>query len=138
MSNATTTQGRLTPKASGWVTFAGAMMILAGFFQGIAGLVAIFKPTLYVANANNLVAFDYTQWGWIHLFLGIILIMSAFSLFSGHLWGRIVAITIATLSAVANFAFIWAYPFWSITVIIIDVLVIFAVARYGHEYVEDL
>lgn len=125
MSNTTT--------SSGWVTFAGYLMIVAGFFQSIAGLVAIFKPSLYIAASNHLLVLDYTQWGWIHFITGIILLLAAGSLFTGRLWARVIAIMFATISAVLNFGFIWAYPVWSIMIIVLDVLVIYGVAMHGGE-----
>jgi len=121
----------IAARRSGWVTFAGCMMILVGSFQAVAGLVAIFDSRLYVVGANNLWVLDYRQWGWVHLILGLIIALSSVSLFAGRLWGRIVAITLATLSAIANFGFIWAYPFWSIMMIIIDVFIIYGVAMHG-------
>lgn len=121
---------------NGWVTFAGIMMIVAGFFQSIFGLVAILKPSVLVATEKHLVLLDYTQWGWVHLITGIILVLSAGSLFAGRMWGRIVAITLAIFSAVLNFGSIWAYPIWSIMIIVIDMVVIYSVAMYGAQ-VED-
>lgn len=118
---------------NGWVTFAGFMMIIAGFFQSIFGLVAIFKPSVLIATDKQLVLLDYTQWGWIHLITGIILLLSASSLFAGRLWGRTVAIILATISAVLNFGSIWAYPIWSIMIIVVDLMVIYAVAMYGGQ-----
>lgn len=124
---------RSSAEPSGWVAFAAIMMIVAGFFQMVAGLVAIFKPAYYVTTASHTLVFDYTQWGWLHLLIGLVLALSASSLLAGRLWGRILAITLATLSAVANFGFIWAYPIWSIMIIIIDIMVIFSVLKYNGE-----
>ena len=117
----------------GWIFFAVIMLILAGFMQSIAGLAAIFHPTTYVETANHLLVFDYTQWGWVHLLLGVVLFVSAASLFAGRLWGRIVGITVASLSLLANFAFLEAYPLWTLLIITLDVLVIYAIAVHGKE-----
>lgn len=130
MSNGATTRSNGT-NTNGWVRFAGIMMIVAGFFQSIFGLVAILKPSVLIATENNLVLFDYTRWGWIHLAVGAILIVSASSLFAGRLWGRILAVALAILSAILNFGSIWAYPIWSILIIAIDIMVIYSVAMYG-------
>jgi hypothetical protein len=120
----------------GWLYFAACLMLLAGIFQGFAGLVAMFKDSVYVVNQSHLVVFDYTQWGIIHLILGIVLVLSSLSLFAGQMWGRIVGVILATLSAIANFAFLQAYPWWSITVIILDVLIIYAITMHGSEAKE--
>jgi hypothetical protein len=122
-----------THHRSGWVSFAGFLMIVAGIFQAIMGLVAIFKSDLFVVTANHLIVLDYTQWGWVHLIFGILLLFASAALFAGRLWGRVVAITLATFSAILNFGFIQAYPIWSIMIIVLDIVIIYSVAMYGSE-----
>ncbi len=121
----------------GWQYFAAFLMMLAGIFQSIAGLVALFKNTVFVVTPSHLVMLDYTQWGWVHLIVGIILFLSSFSLMAGRMWGRILGIVLASISAIANFAFLDAYPWWSLTVIILDILIIYAIAVHGGEVKED-
>lgn len=121
----------------GWQYFAASLMMLAGVFQFIAGLVALFKDQVYVVAPNNLILFDYTQWGWVHVLIGTVLFLTSFSLFAGNMWGRTVGIFLAALSAIANFAFLDAYPWWSLTVIILDILIIYAIAVHGGEVKED-
>ena len=125
------------PQASGWVTglalFAGAMMIMIGVFQIVAGLVALFENEVYVAGARYLFAFDLTTWGWIHLLLGALVAAAGIGVLSGQLWGRIVGITLAILSAFANFLFIPYYPIWSLLVIALDVFVIWALCLYNRD-----
>jgi hypothetical protein len=121
---------------SGWVSFAGYLLLTVGFFQIIAGLVAIFEPNLYVATANHLLVFDYSQWGWIHFLLGLVSMTGGASLLAGKMWGRTVAVVYAVLSAIANFAFIWAYPLLSILIIAMDIMIIYAVIVYGGRQRE--
>ena len=123
---------------AGFVVFAGIMMILAGAFQAIDGLIALFKDELYVVRPNGLVIdIDYTAWGWTHLLLGILLIAAGSAIFSGRVWGRTLGVIAATLSALVNFAFIPAYPVWSLLIITVDVLVIYALIAHGGELRED-
>jgi len=122
-----------TDHTSGWVTLAGIMMIAAGVFHGIAGLFAIFRSGWYVVNESQLVLFNYTQWGWVHLIFGIVLVLAAAALFAGKTWGRAVAITLAVLSIIANLGYLWAYPLWSIIIIALDVMIIYGVAKHGKE-----
>jgi vacuolar-type H+-ATPase subunit I/STV1 len=125
------------PQAAGWVTglafFAGAMMIMIGVFQIVAGLVALFENEVYVAGTRYLFAFDLTTWGWIHLLLGALVAAAGIGVLSGQLWGRIVGITLALLSAFANFLFIPYYPVWSLLVIALDVFVIWALCLYNRD-----
>ena len=117
----------------GWIYFAGMLMLLIGIFQTIAGFVALFKDDLYLTAAGNLLVFDYSQWGWIHIILGIVLVITSFSLMAGGTWGRILGSLLAVLSAIANFAFLSAYPVWSSIMITIDVLILYALIVHGHE-----
>jgi hypothetical protein len=117
----------------GWVYFAGFMMMLVGIFQAIAGFVALFKDQVYLVAPNNLLVLDYTGWGWVHLIFGLVLFFTSFSLMAGQGWGRFVGALLAGLSAIANFAFIEAYPIWSILIIVIDVLIIYALLVHGDE-----
>jgi len=119
--------------AVGFIVFAAVMMMMAGVFQALAGLVAIFENTFYAATRNYLFEFDVSAWGWIHLILGVIVVLAGFSLLSGATWARAVGITLAVLSAIANFLFIPYYPFWSLLIIALDVFVIWALAVHGGK-----
>ncbi len=120
---------------SGWaisgVLFAASMLMLIGCFQIIAGLVAIFDDEFYVVARNYTFNLDTSAWGWLHLLLGLLLLLTAFGLFTLRSWAIITAIGLASLSAIANFFFIPYYPFWSILVIALDVWVIWALTRPG-------
>jgi hypothetical protein len=122
---------------SGWavglIVFAAIMLMMAGTFQFLAGLVALFENEFYVATRNYVFQLDATTWGWIHLLLGIVLGVAGWGLLSGRTWGRVVAITVAAISALANFLFLPYYPFWALTIITLDVLVIWAVAAHGRD-----
>ena len=124
-------------EASGWavgfILFAGIMMVMSGFFQAFAGLVALFQNEFYVATRNYLFQFDATTWGWIHLLVGLIVVMAGFAMLAGRTWGRMVGITLAMVSALANFLFIPYYPFWSLTIIALNVFVIWALAAHGRD-----
>jgi hypothetical protein len=119
---------------TGWVVFAGLMMIMVGSFQAIEGLVAIFDDGFYhVTEGGLLVNVDYTAWGWTHLLLGALLIVSGAGVLVGNVLARTVAVVVAMLSVVVNLLFIEAYPIWSILIITVDVLVIYALIVHGRE-----
>jgi len=107
------------------------VLILTGSFQVIAGLVAIFDDGFYVVTQNYTFDLDPGVWGWIHLLVGILLIITGTALLSQRPWAVATAICLAMLSAVANFCFIPYYPFWSIVMIALDVWVIWALTRPG-------
>lgn len=118
----------------GWIIFAGIIMIMMGSFQAIAGVVALFDSGYFLVGEERLlVNVDYTAWGWVHLVLGVVAVATAFGLLSGKMWARVLGIGIALLSAVVNLAFTAAYPFWAVTMITLDVIVIYAIAVHGGE-----
>ena len=119
--------------AVGFIFFAGIIMIMAGAFQALAGLVALFQDEFYVATPNYLLKFDTTTWGWIHLLLGLLVLFAGFAVLSGKTWGRVIGVILAVLSALANFAFIPYYPFWSLIIIALDVFVIWALTAHGRD-----
>jgi hypothetical protein len=119
--------------AVGFILFAAIMMIMAGVFQALQGLVAIFENEFYVATREYLFQFDATSWGWIHLLLGLLVAFAGYGLLSGKTWARILGITLAALSATANFLFIPYYPFWSLLLVTLNILVIWAITAHGGE-----
>ena len=122
----------------GWIFFGGAILVLAGVFQAIAGLVALFKDDYFlVRDRGLLVHVDYTVWGWVHLVAGVVMVLAGYALFVGRTWARVVAVVVALLSAVVNVGFLSAYPIWATIVIALDVLVIYAVTVHGAEVRRD-
>jgi hypothetical protein len=127
------TQQEASGWAIGWTVFAAVMMIMLGFFHGIAGLVGVLEDELYVATPNYLFELDATSWGWIHLILGVIVVLAGFALFRGSVWARTVGVILAVLSALANFAWLPWYPFWSIIMITVNVFVIWSLTAHGRD-----
>jgi hypothetical protein len=118
----------------GWVFFAGIMMVTLGFFQAMAGFVALFRDDYYLVTRGGLVVtLDYTAWGWIHLLLGVVALLAGLAVMAGQTWGRVIGIILAAASAVANMVFMAAYPAWSIIIITVDIIVIYALAVHGRE-----
>lgn len=119
--------------AVGFTMFAAFMMILIGSFHVIAGLAAIIDDQFYAVTQEWVLQFDVTTWGWIHLIAGIVVLIAGLSLFTGAVWARTVGVILATLSAIANFAWLPYYPFWSLAIIAIDIFVIWALTVHGRD-----
>jgi hypothetical protein len=109
------------------------MMVVLGGFHAIAGLVAIIDDQFYVATREYIFQFDRSTWGWIHLILGIVVLLAGFSLFSGAVWARTVGVILAVISALAGFAWLPYYPIWGIIFIAIAVAVIWALTAHGRD-----
>ncbi len=118
---------------SGWIWFASIMMILAGVFNAVEGLVALFNRSFYVSNGEHLVLLDLTAWGWLHLILGGLVGLAGIALLTGAMWARVTAVALASINAIAQLAFIPAYPVWSTIVIALCVVVIWAIVVHGNE-----
>ena len=125
------------PRETAWtsvVVFGGIMLVVGGAFHGIMGLVALFNATYYHVTRNGLVVtVDYTWWGWVHLILGAVAVLAGIGVLMGRTWARVLGIVLASLSAIVNVAFIAAFPLWSLTLVALDVLVIYALAAHGKE-----
>lgn len=117
----------------GWVYFGGAMMVLLGTFNIIEGLVALFNDEYYVATPQGLLVFDITGWGWVHLIIGLIAVAVGIGVFTGAMWARVSGVILCGINAIAQLAFLSAYPVWGILVIALDILVIWALIVHGDE-----
>jgi hypothetical protein len=126
----------MTKTHSGWVTFAGVMLFISGVLNIIYGIAAIGDSSFFVQDQRYILS-NLNTWGWVTLILGALGLFAAFSLWSGGLYGRFVAILVASLSAVAALLSIPAYPFWSLAIFAIDIIVIYQVAMYGGAGYED-
>jgi hypothetical protein len=118
------------PEGSGLLMFAVAMMALAGTWAVIEGIAAIASSKVYVAN-STFVFSDLKTWGWIVLLLGVLLLLAAFTVFTGSQFARWFGITAAGLNAIGQLFFIQAYPLWSMAMFAADVIIIYALATYA-------
>jgi hypothetical protein len=117
----------------GWIWFAAVMMMIGGALQAIHGLVAVVNDDWVVWGNRGNLYLDLSEWGWIHLIVGIIVFLSGLGVLSGNVLARFVGVVLASLSLVANFLYLPAFPLWAIVVIAIDVLVIYALTVHGGE-----
>jgi hypothetical protein len=120
----------VSPWAHGIVVFAGVVMIVGGAFQALEGLAGIVHDQYLVVLPNYIYAFDITVWGVIHLLVGLGLVVIGVSLLRGKTWARIAGVIAAAVSAIVNFAWLPYSPWWAVILIVIDVLVIWALASY--------
>ena len=122
--------------AIGWTIFAAFMMIMIGGFHVVAGLVANVNDEFYAVTKEYVFQFDASSWGWIHLIVGIVVLLAGFGLFSGAEWARTVGVIMALVSAFGGFAWLPWYPIWGIVIIAIAVSVIWAPTAHGRDMSE--
>jgi hypothetical protein len=123
----------VSPWAHGIAVFAGVIMIVGGAFEAFEGLAAVVNDKYLVVLPNYIYAFDLTVWGWIHLLVGLALLAIGIFVLRGATWARVAGMIAAGLSAVLNFIWLPYSPWWSLTVIVIDILVIWALAAYLRQ-----
>ncbi len=122
--------------AIGWTAFAAVMMMIVGFFHGIAGLVGVLENDVYVVGSQYVFQFDVATWGWIHLGIGVLVFLAGLSLLSGATWARVIGVLLAILSMIVNFAWLPYYPFWSLAIITASGFVIWALTVHGRDILE--
>ncbi len=113
---------------SGWWVFAGVLLLVAGVLNIIYGIAAIGDSKFFTANATYIISGLHT-WGWIILILGVLELVAAFSLFSGGEFGRWFGIFIASLNAIGALLSIPAYPFWSLAIFALAIIIIYKLAE---------
>jgi hypothetical protein len=119
--------------ALGFLFFATPVMVMAGAFQFCEGLATIIKGGFYITPPNYAYHLDPAVWGWIHLLFGILMMATGVFLALGRPWARLVGIIVLLVSAIAHFFSIPYYPVWSLLIIALDVLAIWAVIVYGRD-----
>jgi hypothetical protein len=118
----------------GWIMFAAIFIIVIGGINAIQGLAAIFRDEAYwVTLGGSVVAFDVTTWGWIHLIMGILLVLVGFALLQGSTIARVIAIILVAINMLAQFAWAPLYPFWAIMALFVDAMIIYALVVHGRE-----
>jgi hypothetical protein len=113
---------------TGWVAFAGTMLMLVGFFNIIDGIAAIANSDYLV---NELLFANLDAWGWFFLIWGGIQVCAGFAVFTGAPWGAVVGVISAFGNAIAQLSWARAYPVWAVCAIVLDVLIIYSLMVYG-------
>jgi hypothetical protein len=106
---------------------------LIGIFEFFQGLAAVVNDDFFVVTSRYAYDLDTTGWGWIHMIIGVVVFAAGLGIFSGATWARAVGITVAVITAVANFFYIPYYPVWSVLIIALCIIVIWALASYRAD-----
>ena len=121
---------------TGWIAFAGVIMIISGGLNALYGLIGVVNDEWVVWTNRSSLYLDISQWGVVHLVVGLVMLLAGIGVFSGNILARTVGVIVASVSLIANFFFIPAYPLWALIVITIDLLVIWALTAHGKEMRE--
>ena len=114
-----------TSEPTGWVIFAGVMMLLLGFLNFFYGLAAVVNDDVVVVGGQGAIILDLTTWGWVTMILAVILVFTGGGLLSGAGWARWVGVFVVALNAIGQVWIFPAAPLWAFIVIILDVVIIY-------------
>jgi hypothetical protein len=113
---------------SGWWVFAGILLIVAGILNIIYGIAAIGDSKFFTDQGTFILSGLHT-WGWILMILGVLELVAAFSLFAGGEFGRWFGIFVAALNAIGALLSIPAYPFWSLAIFALAIIIVYKLAE---------
>ncbi|MGZ4227308.1 MAG: DUF7144 family membrane protein [Solirubrobacteraceae bacterium] len=119
-------------KGAGWVLFATIMFVMAACLSIIWGIAAVSGSHFFVANAHYILS-DLNTWGWVMIGFGAVEALTALSIWRGGGFGRWFGIFVAGLATIAALMSIPAYPFWSLTLVALYLLVMYGLAVYGGK-----
>jgi hypothetical protein len=131
------TQGEAKAWA-GWIAFAATMLVLVGVINIFQGIVALVWDERVLVTADNFVLVDLTSWGWTVLLSGVLMVAASAGLFAVRNWARIVAIVLVILHAASQIAWLSAFPIWSLLMIGLDTVVLFALTARWTAARDDL
>ena len=126
---------------SGWIVFAGFVLVLVGAMDALQGIVAILKDEYVVATAKGLAIVDVTTWGWLTLIWGALLVLTGIGLLGGAGWARWLAIIGVGVNAIGQIGFManypQAYPLWNILIVTLNILVLYALTVRWQGFRES-
>ena len=126
---------------SGWIVFAGFVIIIVGAMDVLQGFVVILEDEYVVATAKGLAIVDVTAWGWLTLLWGGLLILAGLALLGGAGWARWLAIIAVAVNAIEQIAFLanypQAYPLWNILIVTLNILVLYALTARWQGFKQS-
>ena len=116
----------------GLLIFASILLMVLGLFNLLDGIAAVARSHVFIANAHYVVG-DLRAWGWVTLILGALQVLAGVGVLTGNQFARWFGVAVVGLNAFAQFFFIPAYPFWSLTIIAVDMVALWALCVYGSR-----
>jgi hypothetical protein len=119
---------------SGWIVFAGVIMLIEGFLDAMWGLAAVINNEVITVGGHGVVVWDISAWGWGHLILGTLVALTGLGLLAGQSWARFLGIIFVSLDVLVQFGTFTLFPLWSMLIIAIDIVILYQLtARWQPE-----
>jgi hypothetical protein len=120
---------------TGWVGFAAIMLVIIGAIDFFEGLIAVIRGSYYQYTPQGIVVFSTKEWGWIHIIVGILLILIGLALAAKSPWARWAAVIVIIVNLLAQLGWLGnsSYPLWSLTVITLQIIVLYALTARWAE-----
>jgi len=122
-------------RGSGWLVFAGTMLLILATMNVITGIAAIGDSKFFVGDAKFVFG-SLNTWGWIILLLGVAQLLTALGVLANNRAAAWAGVLFASLNAIAQLLWISTYPFLALALFSLDILVIYGLVAYGGR-VED-
>ena len=116
----------------GLLIFASVLLLVVGFWNVIQGISAIAQSRVFIGGAHYVFG-DLRVWGWIALIFGVLQLVAGVGVLIGNQLARWFAVVVLALNAIDQMFFIPAYPFWSLTIIAMDVVALYGLCAYGSR-----
>ncbi len=125
---------------AGWIGFAGLLMLIIGALDFFQGLIAVFEDEYFVPTGSGFLVVDVTGWGWIMMVWGVLLVLAGIALIGGQGWARWFGIVVVSLNVIGQVGFLGnsQNPLWSLTVMALNIIVLFALTARWSESTADL
>jgi hypothetical protein len=122
-------------RGTGWVMFAGVLLLLLGTLNVIDGIAAIGKAHFYVGNAHYVFG-DLKTWGWVALCIGVLQLLIGVGVFAKNQLARWTGVAVLSLNAIAQLLMMPAYPFWSLIIFAVDIIAVYGLIAYGKHIAD--
>jgi hypothetical protein len=125
---------------AGWIRLGAILLLIIAMLDFFEGLIALIRGEYYVLTPDQILVFDLTTWGWIILLWSFVLAVVGFALLAGATWARWTAIIIISLNFLVHLGFVGSaqYPLWTLTVLALSIVVLYALIVRWDEAAEPL
>jgi hypothetical protein len=125
---------------AGWIRLGAILILIISMLDFFEGLIAIIRGDYYAVRPDQIIVFDLSTWGWLTLLWAIALAAVGFGLLAGATWARWAAIGAGSANVFFQLGFVGSsqYPLWALTVLTLNVIVLYALIVKWDESAETI